>query len=349
MPRSLRLNSYNGDQNTVSGGTLASGQQIQAGDEVIIFARGGLDFGGKYNINEEHTVTADYAPGTPGSRSTFFTSAITECRRPSMSIWTITACPTFTACGVLDEFGPLRFDACHRSRAFPRRLGHSRRRQTRQSHDPNWVSNGTVTVENARGHKFSMQLGTATFRARSDGLFQRHGHLRPGIRRRIADRRLRGLGDGPSQYRCRHRNRRRWSWQRSRWAASSAGSCVRRACRAVMKSARGFTLVELLVVDRDHRCSTAHCCCRPCNRSARQAGEHLREQSQADRAGGAELPQFVQNVSIGQRHPDPRHLPRSGLAGYRLSVARRPELVDLAVAVCRSTNGLRQLRLQGVQ
>ncbi|HTU24131.1 MAG TPA: PEP-CTERM sorting domain-containing protein [Pirellulales bacterium] len=171
-----RLDYYNNDQNTVGGATLSAGQQIQAGDEVIIFARGGLDFGGKYNINEEHTATTDYASDPQYSFDIFYVASH--------------GMPTPIALNLNDYNGTTNptglWDASTDSVLF------DATRATGAEHyqgdwvtldavklvtpnDPNWVSNGVVTVENAAGNEFSVQLGTANFGSAPTGYFNATG------------------------------------------------------------------------------------------------------------------------------------------------------------------------------
>jgi hypothetical protein len=162
----LRLNTYNNDQNVISGFSLSAGQQLQAGDEVIIYARAGGPFGGKFNINEQHSITPDYATDPGLSFDVFYAG------HPGLP-----APVSLTLSGLYNGGTSVAFDSTGATGAefYQGDWATISGIKLANPNDPNWVPNGVVTVEDAAGRTFSMQLGNSVFADKPTGFFNATG------------------------------------------------------------------------------------------------------------------------------------------------------------------------------
>jgi len=147
-----QLNRLNGYQQNTSGSLPTNGYQLQAGDLVEVRARGGLFFGGKYNVNEEHSKTFDYA-ADPG-----LSFDVIYIGHPGL--------PTPAQLLIADLWdtstNSVRFDTT-------RNLGGERYQgeyvslnqvQLVSGEELKWMANQLVKVQDSAGRQMTLQLGT---------------------------------------------------------------------------------------------------------------------------------------------------------------------------------------------
>ena len=125
---------------------ISNNNTIQAGDLVMIEAQGGLDFGGKFNINEEHEIN----PNTQFNMVVLSHIALPDPTPLHLAdIWDNSTNTVL--------FDPTRATGGEHYQSTLVRLEDV---QLVPGQAANWQSNGFVTVEDNAGRPFTVQLGT---------------------------------------------------------------------------------------------------------------------------------------------------------------------------------------------
>ncbi len=140
--------------NNYAQNTIPAPHQLEAGDLVEVLVRGGLFFGGKYNINEEHIKTPDYSTDKGLSFDVIYLGhpgLPTPIPLQLSDIWdnstnAVTFDPTRATGG---EHYQGDYVNLENVRLLP-------------GQSANWSANGFVTVQDTAGHQFTVELGTNT-------------------------------------------------------------------------------------------------------------------------------------------------------------------------------------------
>jgi hypothetical protein len=138
--------------NTYAQNSPPAPHQLQAGDLVEIRARGGLFFGGKFNVNEEHIATSDYA-SDPGL--SFDVIYLGHPGLPAPVHLTLADIWDNVANAV--TFDPTRATGGEHFQGTLVRLDDVRLSAGQAA---SWLPNGQVIVEDHEGRTFPLQLGT---------------------------------------------------------------------------------------------------------------------------------------------------------------------------------------------
>ena len=204
---------------------LPPASRLQAGDEVIIFARGGLRLRRQIQHQRRAHHHAELRLGIPGFPSTSSTSATPACRRRSTQLDNYSL-------SNLDGWES-RSSSIRRAPPGPSITKATGSRWTASSssipNDPNWVSNGAGHRRGRqRARTFQHAVGNSVFASAPTGFFNATGIFDQESGQGSPTGGYEAMGHGPERISSPHPNRRRWSWPRLRWGAWWDGKLRRR-------------------------------------------------------------------------------------------------------------------------